>query len=50
MSTIHTQHEHVAKQVHVLTMRDGIPYETELQICEACAKILAEKPLRRAAA
>ncbi len=43
-------HTHVAKQVHVLTQRAGIPYEIEQQVCQACAQVLAEKPLKRAAA
>jgi len=44
------QHVHVAKQVHVLTLQAGVPYETEQQVCQACAEVLAEKPLKRAAA
>jgi hypothetical protein len=44
------QHVHVAKQVHVLTLKAGVPYETEQQVCQACAEVLAEKPLKRAAA
>ena len=50
MTTSKQQHEHVAKQVHVVTVRAGIPYETEQQVCQACAQVLAEKPLKRAAA
>jgi hypothetical protein len=44
------QHVHVTKQVHVLTLKAGVPYETEQQVCQACAEVLAEKPLKRAAA
>ena len=44
------QHVHVAKQVHVLSQKAGIPYEIEQQVCQACAQVLAEKPLKRAAA
>ena len=44
------QHVHVAKQVHVLTLKAGVPYETEQQVCQACAEVLAERPLKRAAA
>ena len=44
------QHQHVAKQVHVLTLKAGVPYETEQQVCQSCAQVLAEKPLKRAAA
>jgi NMD protein affecting ribosome stability and mRNA decay len=43
-------HEHVAKSVHVLTQRAGVPYEIEQQVCTACARILDEKPVKRAAA
>jgi hypothetical protein len=50
MTVAQQQHEHVAKQVHVLTLQAGIPYETEQQVCQACAQVLSEKPLKRAAA
>ena len=43
-------HEHVAKRVHVLLQKAGVPYEIEQQVCEACARVLDEKPVRRAAA
>ena len=43
-------HEHDAKRVHVLLQRAGIPYEMEQQVCEACARVLDEKPIKRAAA
>jgi NMD protein affecting ribosome stability and mRNA decay len=43
-------HEHVAKRVHVLLQRAGIPYEMEQQVCEACRRVLDEKPVKRAAA
>jgi NMD protein affecting ribosome stability and mRNA decay len=45
-----TIHEHVAKRVHVLLQRAGVPYEVEQQVCTDCSRILDEKPLRRAAA
>ncbi len=45
-----TVHEHVAKRVHLLSQKAGIPYEVEQQVCEACARILDEKPVKRAAA
>jgi NMD protein affecting ribosome stability and mRNA decay len=45
-----TIHEHVAKRVHVLMQRAGVPYEIEQQVCTACARILDEKPVKRAAA
>jgi NMD protein affecting ribosome stability and mRNA decay len=43
-------HEHVAKRVHVLIQRAGVPYEIEQQVCTSCARILDEKPVKRAAA
>jgi NMD protein affecting ribosome stability and mRNA decay len=43
-------HEHVAKRVHVLLQRAGVPYEMEQQVCMSCARILDEKPVRRATA
>jgi hypothetical protein len=36
--------------VYVLSQKAGVPYETEQQVCQACARILDEKPVRRAAA
>jgi hypothetical protein len=43
-------HEHVAKRVHVLLQRAGVPYEIERQVCTACSRVLDEKPVKRAAA
>jgi NMD protein affecting ribosome stability and mRNA decay len=43
-------HEHVAKRVHVLLQRAGVPYEVEQQVCSSCARILDEKPVKRTAA
>lgn len=43
-------HEHVAKRVHVLLQRAGIPYEIEQQVCTSCAQIIDERPVKRAAA
>jgi NMD protein affecting ribosome stability and mRNA decay len=43
-------HEHVAKRVHVLLQRAGVPYEMEQQVCEACRRVLDEKPVKRATA
>jgi hypothetical protein len=50
MRQIPTLHEHVAKRVHVLMQRAGVPYEIEQQVCTACAQVLDEKPVKRAAA
>jgi hypothetical protein len=43
-------HEHVAKRVHLLMQRSGVPYEIERHVCASCARVLDEKPVRRAAA
>ena len=43
-------HEHVAKRVHVLLLRAGVPYEVEQQVCSDCRVVLDEKPVKRAAA
>ena len=43
-------HEHVAKRVHVLLQRSGVPYEMEQQVCTSCSRVLDEKPVKRAAA
>jgi hypothetical protein len=43
-------HQHVAKQVHVILQRAGIPYEVERQVCTGCAHVLGERPVKRAAA
>jgi hypothetical protein len=43
-------HEHVPKSVHVLMQRSGVPYEIEQQVCTSCARVLDEKPVKRAAA
>ena len=45
-----TIHEHVAKRVHVLLQRAGVPYEVEQQVCADCSRILDEKPVKRATA
>ena len=41
-------HEHVAERVHVVLLRQGVPYEVEREICVDCRAILAETPLKRA--
>ena len=50
MRQVPTIHEHVAKRVHVLMQRAGVPYEIEQQVCASCARVLDEKPVKRAAA
>jgi hypothetical protein len=44
------EHRHVTKSVHLVLQRGGVPYEVERQVCTACARVLDEKPLKRAAA
>ena len=43
-------HEHVAKRVHVVLQRAGVPYEVEQQVCADCSRVLDEKPVKRATA
>jgi NMD protein affecting ribosome stability and mRNA decay len=43
-------HKHVAVTKHVLSQRLGVPYEVERRFCADCRRVLAERPLRRAAA
>lgn len=43
-------HRHRAVSTHVVVQREGIPYELERTVCSACARVLSERPLRRAAA
>ena len=50
MSLKHLPHKHVAVVRHELRQRAGIPYEVERKVCSACARILDERPLKRAAA
>ena len=43
-------HKHVAVVKHQLRQRAGVPYEVETKVCSACARVLDERPLKRAAA
>ncbi|HZS23347.1 MAG TPA: hypothetical protein VFA30_00040 [Gaiellaceae bacterium] len=43
-------HRHRAVTTHVVGQRAGIPYELERTVCRECSRVLAEKPVRRAAA
>jgi hypothetical protein len=47
---IHEEHRHLVVKVHALRPRGGVPYEVEREVCRACGRVLAERPLRRAAA
>jgi hypothetical protein len=44
------RHTHTAFRTHVLLQRYGIPYEVERTVCSQCRHVLAERPLKRAAA
>ena len=43
-------HEHVAKRVHVLLQKAGVPYEIERTMCSECRRVLDERRLKRAVA
>jgi RNase P subunit RPR2 len=43
-------HRHHVVSTHVVVQREGIPYELERTVCKECARVLSERPLRRAAA
>jgi hypothetical protein len=45
-----TPHQHTEVVKHVLRQRAGVPYEVERKVCSACARVLDERPLKRAAA
>jgi hypothetical protein len=43
-------HRHVRVTTVFVGQRAGIPYEVERTECSVCRQVLAERPLRRAAA
>ena len=43
-----TPHKHHAVVVHALRQREGVPYEVERRVCTTCARVLDERPLKRA--
>jgi len=43
-------HKHTAVVKHELRQRAGVPYEVERKVCSACARVLDERPVKRAAA
>lgn len=43
-------HRHVGVTTYRLHSLAGVPYEVERTVCQACGQVLAERPLRRAAA
>jgi hypothetical protein len=48
--TLRPVHRHTAVVTHAIGQRAGIPYELERKVCTACHRVLAERPVRRAAA
>lgn len=44
------QHTHRQVKIRVLGQREGVPYELERTLCVECREVIAERPLRRAAA
>jgi hypothetical protein len=50
MSVFPLRHHHTAVTTLVLRQRNGVPYEIERVSCQGCKKLLAERPVRRAAA
>lgn len=45
-----TNHLHKPVVTHAIRQREGIPYEVERTVCKACAQVLDERPVKRAAA
>jgi hypothetical protein len=43
-------HRHRGVSTYVVVQRAGVPYELERTVCSGCARVLSERPLRRAAA
>ena len=50
MNVKHLPHKHVPVVRHELRQRAGVPYAVEQKVCSACARVLDERPLKRAAA
>jgi hypothetical protein len=50
MKAPHRRHRHTAVVRHALRQHSGIPYEVERKVCSACARVLDERPVKRAAA
>jgi RNase P subunit RPR2 len=48
--TVKHLHRHTAVTKRAIRQRNGIPYEVERRVCADCRQLLAEKPVRRAAA
>jgi hypothetical protein len=50
LRSLRLPHRHHAVSTHVVVQRGGIPYELERTVCRECARVLSERPLRRATA
>ena len=44
------RHKHNAVTIHAIRQRAGVPYQVERKVCSRCRRLLAEKPIKRAAA
>ena len=43
-------HRHTPVVRRAIRQRAGVPYEVERKVCTGCARVLDERPLKRAAA
>jgi hypothetical protein len=43
-------HRHTEVKTLAIRQRHGVPYEVERKVCTACAEVLDERPIKRAAA
>ena len=43
-------HRHTGVKTLAIRQRQGVPYEVERKVCTACAEVLDERPIKRAAA
>jgi hypothetical protein len=43
-------HRHTEVKRLAIGQRHGVPYEVERKVCTACAEVLGERPIKRAAA
>jgi hypothetical protein len=50
MKRLNRVHRHTTVVKHALRQRAGIPYEVERKVCSGCARVLDERPVKRAAA
>jgi hypothetical protein len=43
-------HRHRPFVKHVIRQRGGVPYETDVVVCQICGRVLEERPVKRAGA